>query len=114
MRPATRRIKRINVTVGQPVPKKIEITLTLTTPSGQPLTSLGVGQDFVLNAFVKDVRNESQFITFSGSPTGGTFTLTFNGQTTAPIAYDAAGDFNVIADAIESALKACRTSATTM
>ena len=30
-----------------------------------------------------------QTITVEGSPTGGTFTLTFNGKTTAPLAYDA-------------------------
>ncbi len=32
--------------------------------------------------------NEVQRITITGTPTGGTFTLTFNGQTTAPIAYN--------------------------
>jgi hypothetical protein len=30
-----------------------------------------------------------QTVTIGGAPDGGTFTLTFNGQTTAPIAYDA-------------------------
>jgi hypothetical protein len=33
--------------------------------------------------------NESQVVTISGQPGGGTFTLTFNGQTTAPIAFNA-------------------------
>src|SRR5919109_2928308 len=33
--------------------------------------------------------NERQTVTIGGSPTGGTFTLTFNGQTTAAIAFDA-------------------------
>lgn len=33
--------------------------------------------------------NEVQVITISGSPTGGTFTLTFDGQTTGTIAYNA-------------------------
>lgn len=33
--------------------------------------------------------SEVQTITITGTPTGGTFTLTFNGQTTAPIAYNA-------------------------
>jgi large repetitive protein len=96
----------VSVTVGEPVPKKIEITLTLTTLSGQPLTSLGANQEFLLNAFVKDVRNESQFVMLTGSPTGGTFTLTFEGQTTAPIAFDAGGDFNALAASIKSALEA--------
>lgn len=33
--------------------------------------------------------NEEQTVSITGSPTGGTFTLTFEGQTTAPIAYNA-------------------------
>lgn len=33
--------------------------------------------------------NEIQRVTITGTPTGGTFTLTFNGYTTAGIAYDA-------------------------
>lgn len=33
--------------------------------------------------------NEVQTVTITGSPTGGTFTLTFNSQTTAGIAYNA-------------------------
>lgn len=33
--------------------------------------------------------NETQRITIAGTPTVGTFTLTFNGQTTAPIQYNA-------------------------
>ena len=35
-------------------------------------------------------QNEVQVATVNGSPTGGTFTLTFNGATTSPIAFDAA------------------------
>ena len=34
--------------------------------------------------------NEVQSLVTTGTPTGGTFTLTFRGQTTAPIAYNAA------------------------
>jgi hypothetical protein len=34
--------------------------------------------------------NEVQTIAISGSPTGGTFSLTYGGQTTAPLAYNAA------------------------
>lgn len=34
---------------------------------------------------------EVQTITITGAPTGGTFTLTFSGQTTAPVAFDATG-----------------------
>jgi len=44
--------------------------------------------------------NEVQTITMTGPPTAGTFTLTFNGQTTAPIAY------NATASTVTTALKA--------
>ena len=43
---------------------------------------------------------EQQTVTITGTPTGGTFTLTYNGQTTAPIAY------NATAAAVASALNA--------
>lgn len=43
-------------------------------------------------------RNEVQTITITGTPTGGTFTLTYDGQTTGTIAYDAA------ASAVKTAL----------
>lgn len=44
--------------------------------------------------------NEVQTVTITGTPTGGTFTLTYAGQTTAGIAY------NAIASAVQSALLA--------
>jgi hypothetical protein len=44
--------------------------------------------------------NEQQTVTITGTPTGGTFTLTFNGATTANIAYNAA------AAAVQAALEA--------
>jgi len=44
--------------------------------------------------------NDVQTVTITGGPTGGTFTLTFNGQTTAPINYNAA------ASAVQTALQA--------
>lgn len=44
--------------------------------------------------------NEVQTITVTGTPTGGTFTLTYSGQTTANIVYNAA------AAAVQSALEA--------
>lgn len=46
------------------------------------------------------VTNEVQTATITGGPTGGTFTLTFSGQTTAAIAY------NATAAAVQSALEA--------
>ncbi|MBD3550881.1 hypothetical protein [Streptomyces sp. SP18CM02] len=45
------------------------------------------------------VTNEVQTATITGGPTGGTFTLTFNGQTTAAIAY------NATAAAVQTALE---------
>jgi len=45
-------------------------------------------------------------VTITGAPTGGTFTLTYQGQTTAPIAY------NATASAVQSALYALPTSST--
>lgn len=44
--------------------------------------------------------NEVERITITGTPTGGTFTLTYSGQTTAAIAY------NATASAVQSALEA--------
>ena len=44
--------------------------------------------------------DEVQTVTVTGGPTGGTFTLTYSGQTTAGIAYNAA------ASAVQSALEA--------
>jgi hypothetical protein len=44
--------------------------------------------------------SEAQTVTITGTPTGGTFTLTLNGETTAGIAY------NATAAAVESALEA--------
>lgn len=43
--------------------------------------------------------NEVQTVTITGTPTGGTYTLTFSGQTTAPIA------FNATAGAVQTALE---------
>jgi hypothetical protein len=44
--------------------------------------------------------NEVQTVTITGTPTGGTFSLTFNGQTASAIAY------NAIASAVQTALQA--------
>jgi hypothetical protein len=44
--------------------------------------------------------NEVQSVTLTGAPTGGTFTLTFDGETTGPIAY------NAIGSAVQAALLA--------
>jgi hypothetical protein len=52
------------------------------------------------SAMLGTKTNEVQSVTVSGTPTGGTFTLSFAGQTTAGIAYNAA------ASAVQSALVA--------
>lgn len=49
---------------------------------------------------VADGASEVQTVTITGTPTGGTFTLTWDGQTTAAIAY------NATAAAVQSALRA--------
>jgi hypothetical protein len=46
------------------------------------------------------LSNEVQTVTITGAPTGGTFTLTYSGQTTAGIAY------NATAAAVKAALEA--------
>lgn len=50
--------------------------------------------------------NATQTVTLLGSPTGGTFTLTYNGQTTAAIAY------NAIPSVVQSAITALSTVGT--
>lgn len=50
--------------------------------------------------------NEQQTVTLNGVPTGGTFTLTFDGQTTSTIAYNAS------ASTVEAALEALSNIAT--
>src|SRR4051794_41771891 len=45
---------------------------------------------FTASAAVLGGANEHQTITVTGTPTGGTFTLTYGGATTANIAYNAA------------------------
>lgn len=76
---------------------------------GDALDGMSIGDDVWLSTTdgVFDTadqgRNEIQTATITGTPTGGTFTLTYNGATTAAIAYNAA------ASAVESALRALST-----
>lgn len=60
----------------------------------------GNGMAQVMEDGIQMSTNEVQRITVTGSPSGGTFTLTLNGQTTAAIAY------NANAAAVQSALEA--------
>lgn len=52
-----------------------------------------------------DGVNEVQVVTFGGSPTGGTFTLTYNGQTTQPVLYTPQSGGQVTAAELEVALR---------
>lgn len=65
------------------------------------LIEIREGDRFVSDpVFVDAGTNEVQTVSITGTPTGGTFTLTFDGQTTAAIAY------NANAAAVQSALLA--------
>ena len=66
---------------------------------GIPIIDLGA-RDGSADPVIPIGTNEVQHIAITGSPTGGTFTITWGGQTTAPIAY------NATAAAVESALEA--------
>src|SRR5262249_50657057 len=55
-----------------------------TRPSTPPAAS-----DTVLRTDTSYAGDNVQLVQLTGNPTGGTFTLTFNGQTTAAIAYNA-------------------------
>jgi len=56
-----------------------------------------------ISLFSQAGTSEAQTVTITGTPTGGTFTLTFKAQTTAGIAYNAA------ASAVQTALAALST-----
>jgi len=78
-----------------------DLMLGFSRTSSQTLSGSGYGGAPSYTASI-DV-NEVQTVTITGTPTGGTFTLTFGGQTTANIAYDAA------AGAVQTALQALST-----
>lgn len=74
------------------------INFTLTNARSRDGSAWGVGPYDVTLGGVQN--NEEQTVTITGSPTGGNFTLTFNGDTTANIAH------NATATAVRSALEA--------
>ncbi|WP_417386934.1 hypothetical protein [Gimesia sp.] len=47
------------------------------------------GKPFIFTVSIGTSTNEKQYVTIGNSPTGGTFTLTFDGETTDPLDYDA-------------------------
>lgn len=77
--------------------------------SGFDLSGLTFDQDVFLSSTdgaLSDAdvsANEKQTVTISGTPTGGTFTLTFGGQTTSGLAHNAS------AAVVEAALEALST-----
>ena len=76
---------------------------------GEALSALNFGDKVYVSgtdgafADASPAAREKQTVTIGGTPTGGTFTLTFGGQTTATIAYNAA------ASVVEAALEALST-----
>lgn len=74
-----------------------EGSLTMSRNGGNELAGAGIGRRMEVNVALSG--NEVQQVAITGGPTGGTFTLTFSGQTTAPIAYNAA------AAAVQAALE---------
>jgi hypothetical protein len=113
----------------EPAASAADTVATFTVEQGDPLTraqrfSNAIVNDFTLNfdrsktdlggsmfgtALVDGITlsgSEVQRVTITGTPTGGTFTLTFGGQTTATIAY------NATASAVQTALAALSTIGT--
>lgn len=71
----------------------IRFRLGIADHEGDPLASQEVdqGQPFQLQVFVDDLReprNEVQTISLTGSPTGGSFTLSFQGVNTTDLPYN--------------------------
>lgn len=64
------------------------------------LEAAGVFRALTVDNFDAATSNEQQTVTITGAPTGGTFTLTYGGQTTTAIA------FNATAAAVAAALEA--------
>src|SRR5262249_42704602 len=75
---------------------------------GSAITKAGAGA-LLLNNSTNNYPglSETQLLTFGGTVTGGTFALSFNGATTAPIAWDAT-PANLVAN-IQAALNALPT-----
>jgi len=89
------RVEFIGALAGTPVS---QITGTGTVPAGQEANSYDISVATLKNGVAG--TNEVQTVTISGTPSAGTFTLSYGSQTTAAIAYNAA------ASAVDSALEA--------
>jgi hypothetical protein len=68
-------------------PQTVAVKFAAAASFGQRLMAAALGQATPYVAAAG--ANEVQTVTISGSPTGGSFTLTYNGETTAAIAYNA-------------------------
>lgn len=72
------------------VPDFAEITASAGSTAGQILlTADEAGKPFIVTTKIGSGSNEIQVVTIGGTVTGGTFTLTYAGQTTGNIAYNA-------------------------
>lgn len=83
------------------VAPELAVTVSVRFPRS---TSLAKGT--VLGFFSTAAASEVQSLAITGTPTGGTFTLTFDGQTTSAIAYNAS------AATVQTALEALSTIGT--
>lgn len=76
------------------------VNFTITGAQTKNGSSWGVGP---YNVVYGAGTNEEQTITITGTPTGGTFTLTFDGETTDPIDWDAsAGEVQAALEALDA------------
>lgn len=82
--------------MGQKLAEGATITASPTDIAANPVDPKSVSV-YIGAAYT---TSEQQTVTITGTPTGGTFALTFEGQTTAPIAY------NAIASVVQTALQA--------
>ncbi|QDT94158.1 hypothetical protein [Gimesia algae] len=71
------------------VPEFAQVDISDNGDGSFTLESETPGMPYFVTILIGDGTNEKQLVTMQGTITGGTFTLTFNGQTTDPIAYDA-------------------------
>ena len=77
--------------------------VALMTASGASLTKTGGSVTASTSTPGVAAVNEQQTVTLNGSPTGGTFTLTYSGQTTSAIAYNAsAADIKAALEALSN------------
>lgn len=96
-------LRMFETTVAPPQPASDCCPLVLTTPYFGPSAVAVADEQPACGAVAS---NEIQSVTITGSPTGGSFTLTFQGATTASIAY------NPAPAAVQSALTALSTIGT--